>query len=146
MTKHPFDEYGTYRHTANDPEVKVDLHMLNYHPKVEEHIFDTADIDKMSLDDVIDYAVMIVQAEREYTETVEDYTRAYGKSIVKAARDESGILTHVHEVKTQPVSDAALEALRPFLLYASTEVVKKTLEVTTQYGRTPQGDRLQQHH
>jgi hypothetical protein len=147
MMDHPFNEYGTYRHTTDDPEVEVDTHLLNYHTEVKEHFFDTADLEKMSLDDVVDYAVMTVQAEREYDESVADYRRAYGESIDKPERDESG-LYYIHEtrVKTQPVPDAALEAIRPFLLYANAEIVRKTLENTTQYGRTPQGDRLQQHH
>ena len=146
MTKHPFDEYGQYRHTTDDPEQPVERHLLSYLTKVEEHFFDTEDISTMSLEDVVDYAVMTVQAEREYDESVEEYTRTYGESIYKQTHKGSEIQIHELNVKPQPVSDAALEALRPFLLYANAEVVKKTLENTTQYGRTPQGDRLQKHH
>jgi hypothetical protein len=128
----PFNEYGKHRHTTDDPEVEVDLRLLNYHTEIKEHFFDNTDIGKMSPEDVVDYAAMTpVQAAREYDESIADYTRAYGESIDKPKRDGSRIFINEHSVKIQPVPNAApLEAsIRPFLLYANAEVVKKTLRV-----------------
>jgi hypothetical protein len=150
MMEHPFDETGEYRHTTDDPGVNVQLevqnHLFNHHTNVDEHFFDTTDVDKMSIDDIIDYAVLTVKAEKEVEASLATYRKAYGENIDRKPHDGEEIYVHEHHVHGEPLSDDKLEALRPFFLWANPEVVKKTLEATTQYGRYPTGEHLQKHY
>ena len=111
----------------------MDLHLSNYHTEAEEHFSDTADIQKVSPENVVDYTVMTLQAEREYGKSVEDHTRAYGESNDKTIRDEPEIHTHETRVKTQPVTDASLEAFRPSL-HEQREALEPNMEYTGTHG------------
>jgi hypothetical protein len=68
----------------------------------------------MSIDDIIDYAVLTVKAEKEVEASLATYRKAYGENIDRKPHGGEEIYVHEHRVHGEPLSDDKLEALRPF--------------------------------